>query len=302
MKFYYCDEFVLPLPDRHRFPMRKYAMLRERILAEGVIPANRLEVPPAATDDEMKLAHDAEYVERVCSGTLTPEQVRRLGFPWSPELVERSRRSVGGTIAAARSALMYGAGMNLAGGTHHAFRDRGEGFCVFNDSVVAARTLQQREEIQKVLILDCDVHQGNGTAKIVEADPTIFSFSIHGARNYPIQKEVSDLDIALPDEADDALYLEALEEGMEEALAASEPDLVCYLAGADPYHKDRFGRLGLSREGLARRDRMVLERLAQANIPVSISMAGGYAPEIEDIVALHYQTACIAWELFGTSL
>lgn len=296
MKAFYSDTFVLPLPENHRFPMAKYRLLRERIIAEGILAPEDLRVPPAATDEQILRAHDADYLARVARGALTPAEIRRIGFPWSPEMVERSRRSSGATIMACHAALADGVAVNLAGGTHHAFRDHGEGYCVFNDSAIAARALQAEGSARRVVILDLDVHQGNGTAAILAGDPTVFTFSIHGAKNFPFHKERSDLDIELPDGTSDAVYLELAEEGVCRALAMSGADVAIYLAGADPYHGDRLGRMALTMAGLAERDRMVLRLCQAAGVPVAISMAGGYAKNVSDIVAIHAQTVRIAAE------
>jgi len=290
MKIFYCDEYVLPLPPEHRFPMRKYELLRARLIATGIVTLAELERPPAATDEQILRAHDADYLDRVQHGRMSADELRRLGFPWSPELVERSRRSSGATIAASQAALTDGFGVNLAGGTHHAFRDRGEGYCLFNDSAIAARALQAEAGLGRVLIVDCDVHQGNGTAAILAGDETIFTFSIHGARNYPLVKERSDLDVELDDGTTDEIYLEKLGNGLEEALSRARAEAAIYLAGADPFHGDRFGRLAVTKEGLARRDALVLSRLEAAGLPVAVTMAGGYAPNVSDIVDIHWQT------------
>lgn len=288
MRAFYTDHFVLPLPPEHRFPMRKYSLLRERVMAEGL--ASQLIVPEAATDEQILRAHDADYLERVTSGTISSKEMRRIGFPWSPEMVERSRRSSGATIAACRAALEDGIAVNLAGGTHHAFRDHGEGYCVFNDSPIAARVMQAEGRVRRVVILDCDVHQGNGTASILAGDSTIFTFSIHGANNFPYHKEKSDLDIELPDGTGDDLYLDMLEEGVQRALALANADLAIYLAGADPFEGDRLGRLKISKDGLAKRDALVLGSCHERRIPIAVTMAGGYARNIEDIVDIHLQT------------
>lgn len=290
MVVFFTDRFNLPLPEGHRFPMRKYSRLRERVVAAGVLGNDQLREPPPAGDPELLLAHCPNYLQRVVEGGLTPAEIRRLGFPWSSAMVERSRRSVGATLAAARSALVTGWGINLAGGTHHAFRDRGEGYCVFNDTAVAARVLQAEKRVRRVLVIDCDVHQGNGTAALFAGDPTVFTFSIHGARNYPLKKETSDLDIALEDGADDRTYLDALETGLRAAFEAASADLVLYLAGADPWFGDRLGRMGLTKQGLAVRDDIVFDFCRAKGLPVAISMAGGYAPNVEDIVDIHLQT------------
>ena len=288
MRIFYSDHFVLPLPRGHRFPMSKYARLRERVL-EGHF-AQDCRVPAAARDEELVLAHDVGYVARVADGALSREELRRIGFPWSPQMVERSRRTSGATIAAARAALEDGTAANLAGGTHHAFRDRGEGFCVFNDSAVAARVLQAEGRVRRVLVIDCDVHQGNGTASIFRDDATVFTFSIHGANNFPFAKEASDLDVELADGTADREYLAALERGLSEAIGRAGADLAIYLAGADPYFDDRLGRLALTKQGLLDRDRMVFDRCRAAGLPVAVTMAGGYGRDIEDTVDIHLHT------------
>lgn len=289
MKVFYTDHFVLPLPPSHRFPMQKYALLRQRVEDSGVA-GEPLIVPAAATDEQLLRVHSREYVERVVSGTLSAEQQRRIGFPWSAQMVERSRRSSGATLAAARAALSEGIGINLAGGTHHAFRDRGEGYCVFNDAAIAARTLQAEGLAQRIAIVDCDVHQGNGTAAILADDPSVYTFSVHAANNFPFTKEASDLDIELPDGTGDEPYLAAVERGVCTALSAGQPQLVIYLAGADPYEGDRLGRLKVTKNGLAQRDRLVLELCGASGVPVAIAMAGGYARRIEDGVDIHFST------------
>ena len=296
MKIFYCDHFVLPLPEGHRFPMAKYSLLRQRVAGSQLANAHRLVVPDAADDDQLRLAHTSEYVDKVRNGELSDVEVRRIGFPWSPQLVERSRRSVGGTIGAAQSALLDGTAVNLAGGTHHAFADRGEGFCVFNDAAVAARVLQTENLARRLLIIDCDVHQGNGTAAIFSADPTVFTFSLHGADNFPFRKAESDIDIALPNGTEGPAYLDALAAGLGESLERSRPDLAIYLAGADPFVNDRYGRLALTIADLAARDRLVFERCREAGVPIATVMSGGYARRITDIVEIHFQTVVIAAE------
>jgi acetoin utilization deacetylase AcuC-like enzyme len=300
MRAFYTDRFVLPLPDGHRFPMVKYSRLRERAVEEGILDPTLVHEPPPAGWDELALAHDGAYLERVRAGTLTELEQRRIGFPWSPEMVERSRRSVGATIQGARAALEgaarggWGIAANLAGGTHHAHAAHGEGFCVFNDAAVAVRVLQGEGAVGPVAILDCDVHQGNGTAAIFATDPTVFSFSIHGARNYPFRRERSSLDVDLPDHAGDAVYLEALDLHIPRVLEEFRPELVIYLAGADPFEDDRYGRLALTKGGLAERDRLVLELCRSRGVPVVITMAGGYARDTEDTVDIHLETLRIA--------
>jgi acetoin utilization deacetylase AcuC-like enzyme len=220
--------------------------------------------------------------------------MRRIGFPWSPAMVERSRRSSGATIEACRAALAEGVAANLAGGTHHAFAEHGEGYCIFNDSAVAARAMQAEGRVQRVLILDCDVHQGNGTAAILQGDDTIFTFSIHGANNFPFRKQKSDLDIDLPDRTSDDAYLDALEGGVIASLERARPELVIYLAGADPYFDDRLGRLALTKGGLAERDRLVFHYCRRVGLPITITMAGGYARRISDTVDIQFQTLVLA--------
>ena len=299
MTLYYADHFVLPLPPGHRFPMEKYARLRGALASSGAFAPDAFRVPDGATDAQILRAHDRDYLARVVSGSLTPAEVRAIGFPWSPAMVERSRRSAGATIAAARDALTQGWSANLAGGTHHAFRDRGEGFCVFNDAAIAARAIQAEAGLARVAIIDCDVHQGNGTASILRGDDSVFTFSIHGARNFPFRKEASDLDIELPDGTGDEAYLAALGDGLEQVLARSRPQLAIFLAGADPHEGDRLGRLAVTREGLAARDRLVLGRLKQECVPVAIAMAGGYGNDIGDTVAIHASTILTAQQLWA---
>jgi acetoin utilization deacetylase AcuC-like enzyme len=305
VKAFYSDTFVLPLPEDHRFPMAKYRLLRERLVAEGVLDPRDLQVPAPATWNQLRLVHDADYVDAVANGTLAPEAQRRIGFPWSPMMVERSRRSVGATIAAAREALSDAHGTNaalatgarsakvaanLAGGTHHAFRDRGEGYCVFNDVAVAATLLLREGAVARVAVVDCDVHQGNGTAAIFRDQPAVFTFSLHGAKNFPFRKERSDLDVTFDDGAGDEEYLRALEAHLPAVLDAHDPGVVFYLAGADPYEGDRLGRLKLTIGGLQLRDRMVFDACRARGLPVVVVMSGGYAPDVDAIVTIHANT------------
>lgn len=276
--------------------MPKYALLRQRVVEAGIVRPEAMHIGPSATDEELTRAHTEEYVHRVKEGLLSEKEIRRIGFPWSPGLVERSRRSVGSTIAACRSALESGLGINLAGGTHHAGSDYGQGYCVFNDSAVAARAMQTEGQVKQVVIIDCDVHQGNGTAAIFSGDPSVYTFSIHGAKNFPFRKTPGDLDIGLDDDADDPIYLDALEIGLEQALEEAQADLAIYLAGADPYADDRLGRLAITKRGLAERDRLVLSACRSNNLPVAIAMAGGYGKRVEDTVDIHYQTVSLAAE------
>jgi acetoin utilization deacetylase AcuC-like enzyme len=300
MRAYTSDHFVLPLPEGHRFPMPKYALLRERVAAE--LPQIRLEPAPAASDGELALAHEPVYVTAVAEGLLSAAQQREIGFPWSPRMAERARRSVGATIAAARSALAEGVSANLAGGTHHANASKGSGYCVFNDVAVAARLMQAEwhrlhRRLLRVLVIDLDVHQGNGTAEIFADDPTVFTFSMHGERNFPFRKVPGDLDVDLPDGCQDEAYLAALDAGLAlvwQRHAASPPGLAFYLAGADPHEGDRLGRLKVSAAGLAERDRRVLAALRERRIPVALSMAGGYGHDIAVTVGLQATTLALA--------
>lgn len=289
MKAFYSDVFELPLPDKHRFPMAKYRLLRDRIVSAGW-PELEVICAPAASDDQLALVHEREYLRDVLDGTLSDVAVRRIGFPWSPELVERSRRSVGATVSAARAAHQDGIAVNLAGGTHHACQNRGQGYCVFNDVAIAIRVLQLEGLIERAIVIDCDVHQGNGTASIFEQDQAVFTFSMHGERNFPFAKTPSDLDLALPDGTGDFDYLDQLRAALETELPLAETDCVFYLAGADPYEDDRLGRLKLTKTGLRERDRMVFETCRDSDLPVVVAMAGGYCNDVEQIVAVHAAT------------
>lgn len=273
--------------------MAKYALLRQRVAAE--LPGCELRMPEAATDGDLLRVHTARYLEAV-KGGLDAAAARRIGFPWSLAMVERSRRSVGGTMGAARAALGAGVAVNLAGGTHHAFADAGEGFCVFNDTAVAARAMQAEGRARRLAVLDLDVHQGNGTAAIFRGDDGVFTASVHGERNYPFRKETSDLDLPLADGATDEAYLAAVDTALRATLA-SAPDLVFYLSGADPFEGDRLGRLAVTRAGLVERDRRVLEGCARVGIPVAVVMGGGYAAAVEDTVAIHFETIRAALEV-----
>jgi acetoin utilization deacetylase AcuC-like enzyme len=292
VKLFYTDQFELPLPAGHFFPMAKYRLLRERVAAWE--PRVELHIPEPATDQQLLLAHTADYVRRATHGELTVDEVRRIGFPWSPQMIERSRRSAGATIAAARSALDEGVAANLAGGTHHASASAGQGYCVFNDVAVAARVLQAEGAIERAIVIDCDAHQGNGTALIMADDPSVFTFSIHSAGSFPKLKATSDLDIPLPDGTGDEAYLAALGAGLQQALSGFQADFALYIAGADPYAGDRLGRLKLSKAGLAARDRLVLGFCCQRRLPVAIVMGGGYARDVADLVDIHAQTIEIA--------
>lgn len=281
------DRFTYPLPDGHRFPLGRYRMLREEIEARGIAA---VEEAPAATDAELLLAHDPLYLERVIHGRLSDREQKAVGLPWSPELVERGRRSVGATIAASRAALEDGAGVNLGGGTHHAFADAGKGFCTFNDVVVATRRLRGDGLAQRVLIVDLDVHQGDGTHSMLRPDPDAVCMSINGGANYPFRRVPGDIEEDLPDGTGDDAYLATLARLLPSALDSARPGICFYLAGADPYEDDRLGRLAVTMDGLAERDRLVRDAMADAGVPVCVLLAGGYGRRIEDTVAINLAT------------
>lgn len=292
LKAFYSDHFVLPLPAGHRFPMEKYRLVREGAMAAN--PSLDLCEAPRCSDGELALAHHPAWIGAVTRGELTAAQQRQIGFPWSERMAERSRRSAGATVACCRAALEEGVAVSLAGGTHHAYADHGEGFCVFNDAAVAARLMQAERRVRDVAVIDLDVHQGNGTASILARDDSVFTLSLHGEHNFPFRKELSDLDVALPDGTADLAYLAALEQALATLFSRFAPQLIIYLAGADPHEGDRLGRLKLSFDGLARRDRMVLYAARTRDIPIAITMAGGYGRDIADTVRGHLQTIALA--------
>ena len=297
MNIYSIDQFLFELPAGHRFPLEKYRLLHERVAAEYVPPA-RLLVPEAASNEQLQTAHSSEYLEKLMTGSLTEREVRRLGLPWSHELVERSRRSVGASIAACRDALRDRVSVSLSGGTHHACSDHGQGFCVFNDVAVALRVLKSEGVLQRAVVLDTDVHQGNGTAEILGKESSFFTFSIHGANNFPFRKVPGDMDIALPDGTGDDDFLEMLEEGAARAIALSAPELLVYLAGADPFAGDRLGRLSLSKAGLRRRDDIIFDVAKTEGLPVAVVMSGGYGRDIRDTVDIHAATVGAALRFY----
>ncbi len=282
--------YTFPLPEGHRFPVAKYALLRDLVIAEGQVRPEQVHDADAATDEMLLRVHTPEYVRGFRDGTLTEAAVRRLGFPWSPALVERSLRALAGTAAAARHALAHGVAMNLAGGTHHAFPAYGEGFCVFNDVAVSTRQLQAERAIRRVAIIDLDVHQGNGTHAIFADDTSAYTFSMHGGRNYPFNKVPGTLDVELADGTGDDEYLALLATALPRVLRDASADLVYYLAGADPHEGDRLGRLKLTFDGLRRRDMMVLEGCREIGLPVVVTIAGGYGRDVHDTVRIHANT------------
>ncbi|MFQ3592960.1 MAG: histone deacetylase [Gemmataceae bacterium] len=297
MKVFVSDQFELPLPPDHRFPVAKYRLLRQRVDDSGLFTPEQLLVAPEAAYADLVRVHTPEYLDKLFHGRLSQAEIRRIGFPYSLQLVQRSRRTTGATVAAARYALQEGIAVNLAGGTHHAFTDVGEGFCLFNDAAVAARAMQAEGRIDRAVILDLDVHQGNGTAAIFRDDKSVFTFSIHGEKNFPLRKEPSDLDIGLPDGTGDSDYLRAVEEGTWEALYRAGADLAFYLAGADPHENDRLGRMKVTTAGLDRRTQLVLDLCAQFRVPLVVMMAGGYGKDITESVTVYFNTVrrCQEW-------
>ena len=294
----FAPSYAHALPDGHRFPMLKYELLPEQLLHEGTATATDFFVAQPPPDEAILRVHDADYYQRLRLGQLTRQEERATGFPWSVALFEREITILGGTIEAARLALVHGVAFNIAGGTHHAFRARGEGFCLLNDQAAAAAWLLAHGHARQVLIIDLDVHQGNGTAAIFRAEPRVFTFSMHGARNYPARKEQSDLDLALPDGTDDAAYLKLLAETLPRLLDEQQPDFVFYLAGVDVLATDKLGHLALSREGCRRRDELVLSLCHRHHLPVVVCMGGGYSERIADIVEAHANTYRVAAGLF----
>jgi acetoin utilization deacetylase AcuC-like enzyme len=301
MQVFYTPRYYAEIGEGHVFPIRKFELVRERLLGEGTLqPAEIIEPSPAPLEDVL-LVHTEDYVSRLCNGQLTTKEMRRLGLPWSESLVRRSFYAAGGTLAATHAALAEGYSSNLAGGTHHSFADRGEGFCVLNDVAIAIRAMRARHRIRRAAIVDCDVHQGNGTATIFAGDTETFTFSMHGANNYPLFKALSTLDIELPDGTQDAEYLNTLARHLP-AVFAHKPDIVFYLAGADPFAKDKLGRLKLSIDGLRERDTYVLRESHEREVPVVTVMSGGYGKDINDTIEIHCNTIRMVQEVFAASV
>ena len=297
MQVFYADQFVLPLPPGHRFPMGKYSLLRDRIAAE--LPELRLAPALPATDGELALVHTPGYIAAISDGSIDAAAMREIGFPWSPAMAERARRSVGATISACRAAFAEGVAANIAGGNHHAYAEKGGGFCVFNDAAVASRLMQaerartDRQQL-RIAIIDLDVHQGNGSARIFQDDPGVFTLSLHAQKNFPFRKEASDLDVGLPDGCRDDEYLDALDGALAELERRFDPGLLIYLAGADPHEGDRLGRLKLTWDGLQRRDQRVFDWAWQRRLPLAMAMAGGYGHRVEDTVQVQVNTFRLA--------
>jgi acetoin utilization deacetylase AcuC-like enzyme len=291
----YHDGYDLTLGD-HVFPSHKYRLMRDKLVAEGVVSPEDLLAPPFAEDDDLALAHDRGWIRRLRTGTLSYEEIRRLEIPYSRQMVRAFRLAAGGTILAGRLALRDGIGFNLGGGFHHAFRDHGEGFCAINDVAVAIRRIERAGRIERAMVVDCDVHHGNGTAALFAGDRKVLTFSIHQLNNYPLEKPPSDIDVDLADQTGDEEYLEQLRIHYVPALRRFRPNLVFYLAGADPYYQDQLGGLALTMGGLRQRDRFVIESALRAGVPVAVTLAGGYAYRVEDTVSIHCNTVKAAAE------
>jgi acetoin utilization deacetylase AcuC-like enzyme len=296
-RLYYSPYYYADIGEGHVFPIRKFELVRDLLLKEGTLQADEIFEPEPARTEDLLLVHTEDYISRLVDGTLTPKEIRKLGLPWSKSLVRRSFHAISGTINAARHAIESGIASNLAGGTHHAYPDRGEGFCVLNDVAVAIRVLQREKLAERFLVVDCDVHQGNGTAFIFKDSPEVFTFSMHGAKNYPLFKESSSLDIELSDGTGDAEFLETLSEALPR-IFMHNPDIVFYLGGADPYEKDKLGRLKLTQVGLMERDRMVLQFAREHHAPIVTTMSGGYALDINDTVEIHANTIRAVKQVF----
>lgn len=299
LKIAYSPIYKYELPEGHRFPMDKYELIPEQLLYEGTISQENFFHPSPLADEEILLTHTVEFLHKLNTQTLSAKEIRVIGFPMSEQLINRGRHIANGTLQCAHYAMQYGISMNIAGGTHHSFADHGEGFCIFNDIAIASNILLHEGKVSKVLIVDLDVHQGNGTAKIFENDNRVFTFSMHGAKNYPGRKEKSDLDIGLEDGTEDQLYLEILKDTLPRLIHEVKPDMVFYLSGVDILATDKLGRLSVSMEGCKERDRYVLQTCRDHNLPVCVSMGGGYSPNIKDIITAHANTFRVAVDLMN---
>lgn len=297
-RLFYSPYYYADIGEGHVFPIKKFELVRDRLLAEGTLKIEEIVEPQPASIEDVQFVHTKDYVSRLIEGTLTAKEIRKLGLPWSKSLVRRSFLATSGTISAAKHALQAGIASNLAGGTHHAYPDRGEGFCVLNDVAIAVKVLQRENLASRFLIVDCDVHQGNGTAFIFKDEAEVFTFSMHGAKNYPLFKELSDLDIELPDKTGDEEYLETLQEALPR-IFLPRPDIIFYLGGADPFEKDKLGRLNLTMEGLRKRDEIVLQFAKEHHTPIVTTMSGGYALDIKDTVEIHCNTIRAVKKIFS---
>lgn len=298
IKVAWHPDYIAPLPDKHRFPMEKYDLIPSQLIHHGIIESKQLFQPDIISEMDILNIHDEKYLRDLETGSLNPKAVRKLGLPLTPLMVEREKRIMQGTLDNAISALDTKVSFNIAGGTHHSYRDSGEGFCLLNDIAIAAQYLLNEKGLRS-LVVDLDVHQGNGTAKIFESEANVFTFSMHGEKNYPLKKDSSDLDIGLPDHINDKEYLSILDRKLNEVLDQFQPDFIFYQSGVDPLESDKLGRLSLTKKGLLERDQFVFKKCDLNNIPVAVSMGGGYSPEISDIVDAHCQTFEAAMNLFG---
>jgi acetoin utilization deacetylase AcuC-like enzyme len=298
LKVAWTDSYVLPLPPNHRFPMSKYEVLPQQLLYEGTIRTENIFHPTPIPEQWILRTHQQEYWSNLKNLALSPKEIRRTGFPLIPELVQREITIMQGTVDCTRYALQYGVAMNIAGGTHHAFTNKGEGFCLLNDIAIAANYLLDNNLAKKILVVDLDVHQGNGTAEIFRDDARVFTFSVHGANNYPLHKETSDLDIGLADYTDDDFYLKTLDVNLKNLLDTVQPDFIFFQSGVDVLATDKLGKLSLSRGGCKQRDRLVLTAAKQNNIPLVASMGGGYSADFRDIIEAHANTYRVAQEIF----
>lgn len=298
LKIAWCPQYVLPLPPNHRFPMSKYEVLPLQLLHEGTIRDDNLFHPESISEDLILAVHEANYWKRLHALALDPKEIRRTGFPLTRQLVDREVIIASGTVACTRYALQYGVAMNIAGGTHHAFSDRGEGFCLLNDIAIAAQHLLDERIARKILVIDLDVHQGNGTAQIFRNEPRVFTFSMHGVNNYPLHKEASDLDIGLADHTNDAFYMSVLQLNLDQLLSHVEPDFIFFQSGVDILDTDQLGRLDVTRAGCKQRDRIVLQKARDHKIPVVVTMGGGYSKNFLDIIEAHANTYRVAQEIF----
>ncbi len=298
LKIAYSPIYKYTLPEKHRFPMIKYELIPEQLIYEGTISESNLFHPSPATEETILLTHTPEYWTKLQTQDLNAKEIRKIGFPMSEQLITRGTHIAQGTIECALYAQKFGIAMNIAGGTHHSFADHGEGFCIFNDIAMASNYFLRHGLAQQILVIDLDVHQGNGTAKIFENEPRVFTFSMHGARNYPTKKEQSDLDIGLPDKTEDTLYLKQLRETLPKLIDEVQPDLIFYLSGVDVLETDKLGRLSLSMAGCKTRDEIVLKACKQNEIPVAVSMGGGYSERVAHIIEAHANTFRLGQEIF----
>ncbi len=298
LKIAHNQHYVLPLPKGHRFPMEKYDLLPRQLLYEGTIQEDNLFSPVELEDEWILTTHTTEYLQKLNELNLNKDEIRRNGFPLSPELIQREKMILDGTIKCADFAIDHGVAMNIAGGTHHSYSNRGEGFCILNDQAVAANYLLKKGKAEKIMIIDLDVHQGNGTAEIFAKEDRVFTFSMHGAKNYPLKKERSDLDVELADGIQDQEYLYLMEKNISEILEKFQPDFVFYQSGVDIIASDKLGRLGLTKEGCKKRDEFVLKTIKSINIPIVACMGGGYSQDIKEIVDCHANTYRLAQEIY----